>query len=94
MSALPQKSNIWEFSGAQEKLGEVMDRAINEGPQEIHRGDDVVMISIAEFEKITEESKHPTFIDHLLAFPKEEPGEPSLTEIIREGRRYFDDCDQ
>lgn len=87
MSTATKPDNVWKLAEAKNKLSEVVNRTISEGPQEIHRRDDVVvLVSRDEFDRLTGKSERPTFIEHLLAFPKEEPGEPSLTDIILQGR--------
>ncbi len=95
MSTATKPDNVWKLAEAKNKLSEVVNRTISEGPQEIHRRDDVVvLISKEEYDKITGVSEHPTFIEHLLAFPKLEEGEKSLTDIILEGREWFGDYDK
>lgn len=97
MSALPKSQKVWKLAEAKNKLSEVVNRTISEGRQEIHRRDDVVvMISKEELEEIEGRKEHPDLIEHLLAIPKDEPdsGEPTLTEIILEGRRWFKDYDK
>lgn len=95
MSALPKQDNVWKLAEAKNKLSEVVNRTISEGRQEIHRrGDVVVVISKDELEQLEGRIKKPDFNQHLLAFPKEEPGEPSLTDIILEGRKWFREYDK
>ncbi len=44
---------IWRFPDARNKLSEVVDRAINEGPQRIsHHGEVVVVVSEEEFNRL------------------------------------------
>ena len=96
MSSLPTPDNVWKLAEAKNKLSEVVNKTLNEGPQEIHRrGDVVVVISKEELEKTGGQRKSPDFIEQLLAIPKDgpEPGEPTLTEIILEGRRWFKEYD-
>lgn len=95
MSALPKRDNIWKLAEAKNKLSEVVNKTLSEGPQEIHRRDDVVfVISKDELDKLTQKSERLDFNQHLLNFPKDEPGEPSLTEIILEGRKWFREYDK
>lgn len=94
MSAFPKRDNVWNLAEARDRLGEVVDRTISEGRQEIHRRDDVVVVIRKEdLDKLEDGKKRPDFKEHLLAFPKDESGEPSLTEIILEGRRWFNESD-
>lgn len=78
---------MWKLAEAKNKLSEVVNRTIKEGRQENHRRDDiVVVIRKDELDELEGTSAEPNFIDHLLAFPKAEPGDPDLTEIILQGR--------
>lgn len=87
MKTLPSRENVWKLAEAKNKLSEVVNRTISDGRQEIHRRDDVVVvISKQELEEIEGRSSSPSFIEHLLSFPKAGPDEPSLTDIILEGR--------
>ena len=95
MSALPKHDNIWKLSEAENKLGEVVNRTISEGRQEIHLRDDaVVVISKSELEEIENKVPRKSVKEVLLSRPEDPPGEPTLTEIILEGRKYFNDYDQ
>lgn len=95
MSALPKRDNIWKLAEAKNKLSEVVNRTIKEGRQEIHRRDDVVVvIRKDELETLEGANKKPDFNQHLLSMPKLEPGEPSLTDIILEGREWFQEFDK
>lgn len=88
MSALPKTQKVWKLAEAKNKLSEVVNRTISEGRQEIHRRDDVVvMISKEELERIEGKPTKRNLIDILLDIPQDVPGEPSLTEIILEGRK-------
>lgn len=45
---------VWEFADAENRLDEVIDRALTEGPQRIRRRQDtVIVVSAAEFERLT-----------------------------------------
>jgi hypothetical protein len=58
----------WDFADVENKLGEVITRALTEGPQRIRFGDQsVVMVAEADYRDLTEQ--HPTFMDYLLAGP-------------------------
>lgn len=95
MSSAPKNRRVWKFTEAKNNLSEVVNRTISEGRQEIHRRDEVVvMISKDELDRIEGKPEEYSFTDHLLAFPKEEEGDPSLTEIILEGRRWFKEYDK
>lgn len=95
MSALPKQDNVWKLAEAKNKLSEVVNRTISEGRQEIHRRDDVVvMINKDELEKLENSRPRKSIKSVLLNRPEDPPDEPSLTEIILEGRRYFNDYDQ
>lgn len=60
--------NQWRLYDAKNRLSEVVNLAITVGPQRIRRNkDEVVVISLEEFEKLT--GKKPNFIDYLLAGP-------------------------
>lgn len=95
MSALPTPDNVWKLAEAKNKLSEVVNKTLSEGPQEIHRrGDVVVVISKEELDRLDKKSEKPDFNQHLLSIPKDEPGEPSLTDIILEGRKWFREYDK
>lgn len=88
MKTLPNRENVWKLAEAKNKLSEVVNRTISDGRQEIHRrGDVVVVISKEELEAIEGARKRPDLAEHLLSIPRDVPGEPSLTEIILEGRK-------
>lgn len=60
--------NQWRLYDAKNRLSEVVNLAITIGPQHIRRNkDEVVVISLAEFERLT--GKNPSFIDYLLSGP-------------------------
>lgn len=97
MSALPKPDNVWKLAEAKNKLSEVVNKTLSEGRQEIHRrGDVVVLIRKDELDKLEGKEQKPDAIDVLLAIPKHDPesGEPSLTELILQGRRYFREWDE
>lgn len=87
MSAVSKPQKVWKLAEAKNKLSEVVNKTISEGRQEIHRRDDVVvMISKDELQEIEGKGQKQSLADLLLAIPKDVPGEPSLTEIMLEGR--------
>ena len=56
----------WNLAEAKDRLTEVVDLALTEGPQTITlRDDSVVLISAAEFAELT--GKRPTFKEYLAA---------------------------
>jgi antitoxin Phd len=58
----------WQLAQAKNKLSEVVNRALTEGPQRIsRRGDIVVVVSAAEYDRLTGE--HPSIVDYLLNGP-------------------------
>ena len=60
--------NQWRLYDAKNRLSEVVNLAINVGPQHIRRNkDEVVVISLEEFEKLS--GKKSTFIEYLLSGP-------------------------
>ncbi len=68
---------IWQVQEAKTKLSEVIDRAIDEGPQTItrHGKARAVVISIEAYEamkagRAEPEAKRPTFKEFLLSGPK------------------------
>ena len=55
----------WQLAEAKNKLSELVNRALSEGPQRVHRRDDtVVIVSERNYEKLT--GKRPTFKKFLL----------------------------
>jgi len=60
--------NEWKLFDAKNKLSELVNRAINDGPQHIKRNkDEVVVLSIQEFERLT--GKKKDFLDFLRSAP-------------------------
>ena len=58
----------WQLAEAKNKLSEVMNQALEQGPQRIRRrGDTVVMVSEAEYDRLTGE--RPSLKDFLLSSP-------------------------
>lgn len=88
-STKPSLDNVWKLAEAKNKLSEVVNRTIAEGRQEIHRRDDVVVvISKSELEELEGKSDTgATLLDLFLSAPRGVAGEPSLTEIVLEGRK-------
>jgi antitoxin Phd len=77
----------WPLAEAKDRLGELFQRTLDEGPQRIVRqGDEaeaaVVVIREAEYELMRR--RKPTFVEHLLAMPK---GDDDLYELIRRDDR-------
>jgi prevent-host-death family protein len=60
----------WQMQEAKAKFGDVVRRAVAEGPQIVtFRGaDTAVILSIDEYHRL--QAKRPSFIDHLLSGPK------------------------
>ena len=92
MRDTPRSTNVWKMTEARAKFSEVFDRALTEGPQELHRRNDVVMV--VRKSELEELKRKESVKDVLLNRPEDPPGEPTLTELILEGRRYFNDHDQ
>ena len=66
MSEMPE--NEWRLYDAKNKLSEVVNRAIDIGPQSIRRSqDEVVLISRQDFERLS--GKKKTFIEFLRSGP-------------------------
>ena len=58
----------WKLAEAKNKFSEVVNLALSEGPQEVdRRGDQVVVISKSEYDKLC--GKHPDFKTYLLSGP-------------------------
>lgn len=58
----------WNLADAKNRLSEVVNRALSEGPQTItRRNDTVVVISSARYEELT--GKRPSFKEFLLQGP-------------------------
>ena len=62
---------IWQLQEAKTKLSEVIDRAVNEGPQTItrHGKARAVLVSVDEFEAMSKR-KNRNFVDFLLSGPR------------------------
>ena len=57
----------WRMQDAETQLGAVIDRALSEGPQTIHREDKaVVVVDAADYAKLV---RRPSFKEHLLNGP-------------------------
>lgn len=61
---------IWQVQEAKTKLSEVIDRAINEGPQTItrHGKARAVLLSVEEYDALA--NRKPNFVDFLLNGPR------------------------
>lgn len=61
----------WQLQDAKARLSELIEKATTEGPQEITvRGEPaVVVVSRAEFDKLTGKDKKPNLVEFLLASP-------------------------
>ncbi len=58
----------WQLAEAKNKLSEVMNQALEQGPQRIRRrGETVVVVSEAEYDRLTGE--RPSLKDFLLSGP-------------------------
>lgn len=58
----------WNLADAKNRLSEVVNRALSEGPQTItRRNDTVILISAAKYEELT--GKRPSFKEFLLEGP-------------------------
>jgi prevent-host-death family protein len=58
----------WQLAEAKNKFSELVNRTLTEGPQRVRRrGDVVVVVSGAEWERVT--GKQPDFIEFLLSAP-------------------------
>jgi prevent-host-death family protein len=58
----------WQLAEAKNRLSEVVNRALTEGPQHIRRrGDRVVVLSEAEYDRLT--GKHQSLVEFLLDGP-------------------------
>lgn len=58
----------WQLAEAKNKFSEVVTRALNEGPQRVHRrGQTVVILAEDEYDRLTGEK--PDFIEFLLSAP-------------------------
>lgn len=65
-------SRTWQLQEAKAKFSEVVDRAINEGPQFVTRRnrDTVVVMPAKEYEALRNANSSPGLIESLLAMPK------------------------
>ena len=61
----------WQLQEAKARLSELVKKATTEGPQEItvHGRPSVVVVSQAEFEKLTKKDEKPNLVDFLLNSP-------------------------
>lgn len=58
----------WQLAEAKNKFSEVVTRALNEGPQRVHRrGQTVVILAEDEYDRLTGEK--PGLLDYLLSGP-------------------------
>ena len=59
----------WQMQEAKQKLSEVVDRAVEDGPQTItrHGVDVVVVVAIDEYRRLTDSK--PSFAEYLLSGP-------------------------
>lgn len=74
----------WPLTEAENRLSELFQKTLDEGPQRIvRRGKDaVVVVPEAEYELLRR--RKPTFVEHLLNMPK---GDDDLVELIRGNNR-------
>lgn len=69
----------WKFADAKNRLSEVVNLALSEGPQTItRRNDTVVVISFAKYEELT--GKRPSFKEFLFQGPSFEGLDPTRDE--------------
>jgi hypothetical protein len=60
----------WNLPEAENKLCEVMTNALNNGPQRFRRGDEaVIVLSEADYQRLTGKNKDISFKDFLLSGP-------------------------
>lgn len=60
----------WQLAEAKNKFSEVVTRALNEGPQRVHRrGQTVVILAEDEYDRLTGAKDKPDFIEYLLSAP-------------------------
>ncbi len=58
----------WKLAEAKNKFSELVNRALSEGPQEVERrGDRVIIISKAEYEELS--GKKPSLIEYIMDGP-------------------------
>ena len=71
----------WPLAEAKDRLGELFQKTLDEGPQRIVRqGEDAAVVVIPEADYELMRQRKPTFVEHLLAMPK---GDDDLYELIR-----------
>ena len=65
-------SGRWQLQEAKAKFSQLFELALNSGPQIVTRRnrDSVVVLSEAEYNRLTGKSKRPSLIEALLACPK------------------------
>jgi prevent-host-death family protein len=60
----------WQLAEAKNKFSEVVTRALNEGPQRVHRrGQTVVILAGDEYDRLTGKKDKPDFIEFLMSGP-------------------------
>ncbi len=74
----------WPLVEAEARLGELLQRTLDEGPQRIVRQGEDAFVVIREAEYELMRRRKPTFVEHLLAMPK---GDDDLYELIRRDDR-------
>lgn len=68
----------WQLAEAKNKFSEVFTKTIEEGPQFVsRRNQEIVLISKDEYQRLI--GSKPSFIGHLLSFPKDEHEELDLS---------------
>ena len=61
---------VWKLAEARNRFGELVDRALTEGPQHVRRRDDVVVVlSAAEYERLAGHRKRTSLTDLILDGP-------------------------
>lgn len=78
----------WQLQEAKQKLSKVVDDAISSGPQTItrHGEEAVVVLSAAEYRRLTKAKKHKSFKDWILSGPTVDGGleAPRQTDLPRD----------
>jgi len=60
----------WQLAEAKNKFSEVVTRALNEGPQRVHRrGQTVVILAEDEYNRLSGKKDKPDFIEFLMSGP-------------------------
>ena len=80
----------WSLQDAKNRFSAVVDAAVKGTPQTVtkHGKPAVVVVSFAEYQKLTKgtEPRRPSFVEHLLAFPKGDGRRFKITRLKLEPR--------